>query len=100
MVAEGLSAVVDALGCCIACFILKQGVVGAAMATSLAVCIQTGLLLRASFQKLVPRKGLSFSPRAFSKKGSNQDAHTQTDIPTSAFLKFAAPVLTLILGRI
>eukprot|EP00746_Dinoflagellata_sp_MGD_P039000 gnl/MRDRNA2_/MRDRNA2_193994_c0_seq1.p1 gnl/MRDRNA2_/MRDRNA2_193994_c0~~gnl/MRDRNA2_/MRDRNA2_193994_c0_seq1.p1 ORF type:complete len:681 (+),score=105.67 gnl/MRDRNA2_/MRDRNA2_193994_c0_seq1:46-2043(+) len=100
LVTAGTS-IAEVIGCFVACYYLQQGVVGAAFATLVAVYAQTVWLLRVSLKKLVPRTGLSFLP-AFGKPrtGLNANSHNEMDIPTSTFLRFAAPVLTLILGKI
>ena len=86
---------------------LKCGLVGAAVATLIAQWLSTLILIRHARRKLCPAGGLGIVPRwlplAGSKpgtRGSRPEANKASAVPTADFLVFAAPVLTLVLGKI
>ena len=83
---------------------LHWGLQGAAIATTLAQWASTAALIPAARRKLVQNHnlGLLSTNRSASKNSSNNNGNSTPEdtITGKAFLGFAAPVLTLILGKL
>jgi Na+-driven multidrug efflux pump len=71
---------------------------GAAIATTLAQWVSTAVLIPAARQKLVADHDLGLWKKKKQKNQPNQN--TPDTVTGSSFLGFAAPVLTLILGKL
>lgn len=93
VIALAVSSVANLLGDGLCVVKLGQGVAGAALATSIAQALATVALVRAAMVKLVPIGGM----RGVSLSGPRP---ANSIVRPSVFLKFAAPVLTLILGKV
>jgi Na+-driven multidrug efflux pump len=91
--------IVNVTGDYLLCCRFKMGLTGAALATLLAQWASTWALVRPSRRKLVANHDLQLR-RAFSKSSPSAAPASNHLVTSSAFLSFAAPVLTLILGKL
>jgi Na+-driven multidrug efflux pump len=79
---------------------LGLGLAGAAIATTLAQWASTWALVRAAKQKLVRDHDLGLTSNKHKRAITEQDRKAGRVVTGRAFLSFAAPVLTLILGKL
>lgn len=85
---------------------LGWGLRGAALATLVAQWLSTIILIRQARRKLCTRGGLGLVPTRLDawmqtrRAGPPSATAPPTTVPTGRFLVFAAPVLTLIVGKI
>ena len=78
---------------------LGWGLAGAALATLAAQYISTFVLIRQARTKLCARDGLGLLP-TWVQRLTRRGAAAASTVPTTRFLVFALPVLTLIVGKI
>ena len=95
LVATGIATIVNVFGDLFLVSYLRVGLVGAAIATTVAQCASTYVLIRKVTSTILDGSGLGLLG---TKKGSSADAESR--ISNRSFLAFAAPVLALILGKI
>jgi Na+-driven multidrug efflux pump len=98
LVAVIYSFVVNVVGDYIGVTYLRQGLKGAAIATTLAQWASTWALLGPARKKLVVDHDLGLTSRKHIR-AKGVDA-PEGSVTSSTFLKFAAPVVTLILGKL
>mgnify|MGYP006143913185 CR=1 FL=1 len=96
LLATAVAAAANVAGDLLCVVLLRLGLSGAAAATTVAQWAGTLALVLVARQKLVPTSGLGLLPGC----GRGSGVRTGSQVSSRGFLGFAAPVLTLILGKI
>lgn len=99
LVAVLYSFVVNVIGDYIGVTYLKQGLKGAAIATTLAQWASTWALLGPARRRLVVDHNLGLTSQKYVRRPKGTAA-PEGSVTSRTFLKFAAPVVTLILGKL
>uniref|UniRef100_A0A7S4FCC4 Polysaccharide biosynthesis protein C-terminal domain-containing protein n=1 Tax=Chrysotila carterae TaxID=13221 RepID=A0A7S4FCC4_CHRCT len=112
LLSTGVASAVNVLGDVLCVAALRKGLAGAAAATLFAQYAGTAALLRAVRARIVPRGGLGLNPLQLQRApeasspqeagplGTPSTESAASSISVRGFLRFAAPVLTLVLGKL